>query len=124
MFSVTLCDFCGICGVRFHMQIVVTGRHFQVTEAIKRYLETKVSRLERFGLKLVEAHVILTQEKYRHIAEVALMGKHLQFAAKEVTHDMYASIDQMFDTIWIQVERYHERLKSHRVKHPGNKTEA
>lgn len=98
------------------MEITVTGRHFDVTAAIKQYLEKKLSRLERFTLKLVEAHVMLTQEKYRHIAEVTLLGKRLRFTAKEVTHDMYASIDQLCDTIWLQVERYHERVKSHKTK--------
>lgn len=97
--------------------ITITGRHFVVTEPIKQYVYQKLERLlEKYPLKLVEAHVMLTQEKYRHTAETTLVGKHLRFTASERTEDMYASIDKLIDNIHKQLGRYHERIKTHRTK--------
>ena len=52
------------------MRIIITGRHIAVTAALKRYIETRLTRLERYGLKVGDVQVVLTVEKYRHAAEV------------------------------------------------------
>ena len=88
------------------MQITVTGRHMEVTEAIRDHAEEKITReLSEFP-RVQSVHVILTVEKYRHIAElVAQAPHHIHIEAKEESDDMYASIDRAVEKIEKQLHK-------------------
>jgi len=57
-------------------------------------------------------HVTVTVEKYRHIVEVDIQSHGATLHAKEETHDMYSSIDQVLDKIEIQAKRLKEKVKT------------
>ncbi|MDE3117900.1 MAG: ribosome-associated translation inhibitor RaiA, partial [Nitrospirota bacterium] len=77
------------------MQILITGRHVEVTPALRRYIEVRMKRVERFEAKLGDVQVILGVEKYRHTAEVILTLNGVAVQAKASTKEMYASIDEV-----------------------------
>ena len=52
--------------------VKVTGRHLAITDAINEYATRKIEGLHLDYPKIIEAHVILGVEKYRHWAEVVL----------------------------------------------------
>ena len=56
-----------------HPNVKVTGRHLQITDAIGDYVTRKIESLHLDYPKIIEAHVILEVEKYRHSAEVVLV---------------------------------------------------
>lgn len=99
------------------MEIDISGRHFQVTEPLKDYVTEKIEKLDKYRLKLESVHVILSVEKFRHIAEVTLLGKQLRFTAKEESVDMYAAFDKCFGNIQLQLRRKHDKVKDHKVRH-------
>ena len=67
------------------MRLTVVGRHFEVTEPIKKYVDKKLLKLDRFARKIKEAHVILEVQKIRHIAEITLYLKYAKITATEET---------------------------------------
>lgn len=92
------------------MKVYFTGRHFEVTKAIREFTMEKLSKVERFVENVMEAHVTLAIEKYRQIAEVTLKGKNATFSGKEVTQDMYTSIGAVLDKIEKQAKKHKEKL--------------
>ncbi len=98
------------------MEIDISGRHFQVAEALKDTITEKIEKLDKYRLKLESVHVILSVEKFRHIAEVTLLGKQLRFTAKEESVDMYAAFDKCFGNIQLQLRRKHDKVKDHKVR--------
>jgi putative sigma-54 modulation protein len=52
------------------MTIEYTGRHMTVTSQHKAQAEAGLERIGRVTRRCTSAHVILTEEKHRHIAEV------------------------------------------------------
>lgn len=96
------------------MRVMITGRHVQITDALRGYIETRMKRLERYGAKLGDAQVVVGVEKYRHTAEaiVTLNGTVIQ--GKSSTNEMYASIDQLLDKVSRQVRKRKEKLTSHK----------
>jgi putative sigma-54 modulation protein len=101
------------------LNLTVTGRHFDVTEALKNYVEEKLSRLQRYADDIISVHVILEMEKRDAIVEVNLVMKRCHINVKERNKDMYAAVDKAFDVVKKQVIRHEEKLKSHRVKKEG-----
>lgn len=103
------------------MQLTVVGRHFEVTEPIKQYVDKKLLRLERFASKIKEAHVILEVQKIRHIAEITLYLKYSKLTATEETQNMYASIDNAVANLRKQLVRLRDRIKTSRTKGAARK---
>ena len=101
-----------------HPPVKVTGRHLQITPAINDYVTKKIESLHLDYPKIIEAHVILEVEKYRHSAEVILVcSNHITIEAREQTNDMYAAIDAAVDKICRQMRKYKTRLmKRHRPR--------
>jgi putative sigma-54 modulation protein len=102
-----------------HPHVKVQGRHFHVTDAINDYVTRKIESLHLDYPKIIEAHVILEVEKYRHSAEVVLVcSNHITIEACEETNDMYAAIDQVVDKVARQMRKYKTRLmRKHRPRH-------
>ncbi len=101
-----------------HPPVKVTGRHLQITAAINDYCTKKIEGLHLDYPKIIEAHVILEVEKYRHSAEVVLVcSNHITIEACEETDDMYAAIDAVADKVARQMRKYKTRLmKQHRPR--------
>jgi putative sigma-54 modulation protein len=97
-----------------NLQINVTGRHISVTEPIKDYARKK---LESIGIdfpKVIDAHVILDVQKYRHICEIILTcANHIHIEAVEESENMYASIDVCVDKLARQMRKYKTKLQRH-----------
>ena len=103
------------------MKVIITGRHIEITNPIKSYVEKKMQRLEKFFNHILEIHVILTTEKHRQIAEVTINANGLKIASQEETTDIYASIDSIVDKLERKLNRYKERITKHRKKSRGSK---
>ena len=101
-----------------HPPVKVTGRHLQITPAISDYVTRKIESLHLDYPKIIEAHMILEVEKYRHTAEAILVcSNHITIEAREETSDMYAAIDAVVDKIARQMRKYKTRLmKKHRPR--------
>src|SRR5438132_13598967 len=53
------------------MQLELTGRHLDITQALRRLVTTKITKLERvLNDSAVSAHVVLAREKHRHLTEI------------------------------------------------------
>ncbi len=93
------------------MQVRITGRNIQLTEAMKNYVDKKIKRLEKYLDEPINIQVILNVEKFRQIAEVNISSKSGSFYGSEESHDIYASIDMVMDKLEEQVRRRKEKIQ-------------
>lgn len=96
------------------MNIIVTGRHLDVTPALKDYVEKKVGRVNRYLSNISEAVVTISVEKYRHKVEVLLKVNGVLIQAEGITSEVYSSIDEVAEKLGRQIKKYKEKLVSHR----------
>ncbi len=96
------------------MNIIVNGRHLEVTPALKNYSEEKIRKFEKFLPDGADAIVTLSVEKYRHKAEVLLKTNGVLIQAESVTGEIYSSIDEVSEKLDRQVKKYKEKHSSYR----------
>jgi putative sigma-54 modulation protein len=97
------------------MNVIVSGRHLEITPALKSYAEEKVKKFERYLSDISEAIVTLSiEKKYRHKAEVLLKANGVLIQAEGVTAEIYSSIDEVSEKLERQVKKYKEKLQSFR----------
>ncbi len=94
------------------MQVHITARHINLTEAIGDYLNKKVNKLERHFDHLVWANAILWVEKHRHLAELVIHSPLHTLRAKEEAADLYAAIDLVVEKIEKQLKKIKEKRSS------------
>ena len=95
------------------MQLRVKGRGVEVTDALRSYAEKRLGRLER-QLPDPQIELQLSAEnnpsiRDSHVAEATVRTKGPVLRARESSHDMRASIDQLVDKLERQVTRYREK---------------
>jgi len=97
------------------MQVIVTGHHLEITEALKTHVDAKFEKLARHFDNVTDVHVILSVEKLSHKAEATLQisGAKL-FAEDHQEEDMYSAIDNMVDKLDRQITKHKEKTNSHR----------
>ncbi|MCB2190390.1 MAG: ribosome-associated translation inhibitor RaiA [Deltaproteobacteria bacterium] len=93
------------------MQIQVTFRHVDASEAVKEYAREKVGKLQKYLDGPLEASVTLSVEKHRHLAEVNIIASGLKIHGSETTGDLYSAIDLVMDKLEKQIRRYRDKLK-------------
>ncbi len=99
------------------MQLAVTFRHMDATEALKEYAHDKVERIKKYFPSPIKAHVVLGCDRgYNHIADVMItLHNGIVIKGEETTEDMYSSIDLVMAKIERQCRRYKEKLQDHRA---------
>jgi putative sigma-54 modulation protein len=95
----------------------ITGRHMDVTSALKRYIRSRFERLERYDVSPDRLEIVLSVTKHQHAAEVVCSIRGKRFQAKTSTTEMYATVDQLADRLDKQIRKYKER----RIAHKGRK---
>jgi len=98
------------------MDISVTFRHMKPTESIRIYAEGKVSKIKKYLDAPIEAHVVLSVEKFRHIADVTLSVNGVLIKGIEETDDMYSAIDQVMDKLETQVKKSRSKIRNRRTE--------
>ncbi len=94
------------------MDVIVRGKNFDVTEALKDHVTRKLSKMEKFFERNdVTAHAMLTVEKERQIIEVTVPIEGLLLRGEEASPDMYASVDRVVDKLERQINKYKARVK-------------
>ena len=104
------------------MQIAVTFRHMDTDEGVKDYIKGKVQRLEKYIESVQEVHVVLSGEKFRHIAEITIIGNGLTLNSQGKNNDLYKAIDQMIEKIERQIRERRGKLRRKRPTSSPSKT--
>jgi putative sigma-54 modulation protein len=100
------------------MQISLTAKKIDLTPEIRDYAEEKIGKLDKFLEGIMEAHILLRVEKHRHIAEITLHAKQVDFTGKENNEDLYSAIDRASEKLERQLRKYKTRTLSRRKAKP------
>ena len=93
------------------MDITITGKNMEVSDYLKGLVDKKVGKLKKYFKPSTTAHVTLSIEKSRHIAEVTIPFDGIMMRGEESATDMYAAIDGALTKIEHQIMKHRTNLE-------------
>lgn len=97
------------------MNTNVSFRHMESSPALRDYATGKLERVVgKYVHGKVDADVVMSVEKFWHIANFTLQIKNLTIKGQERSEDMYSSIDLALAKIEKQLRRHKDRLRDHK----------
>jgi ribosome hibernation promoting factor len=98
------------------MEITIKGRHWKPTPAFREYAIGQIERLTRFYPAMIRAELVVTQEGYRHHAELRLHGNALDLLTKAVESDPRASLDAVLTKVERALLKQKGKLKDRKKR--------
>lgn len=101
------------------MKFEYTGRHLEVTPAMRSHVEEHFDRIGHlFDRDDNHAHIIIEVEHAMHYSEIVVKGRNQVLTAKSASEDMYQSLSQTIARIEKQALKLKNKIidKSHRAK--------
>jgi len=98
------------------MEITVSGKHVDITDAIHAYAVQKVSKLDKYFDQIQRVEVIAdkTQANQYEVEAIVHVGHHEPFIAKNKDEDLYAAIDQAQNKLERQLSEHKKKVKNHK----------
>ncbi len=97
------------------MQTSVNFKNIDSSDNLSQYVSHKLDKFDRFLDNPAEASVVLSVEKFRHIAEINIVGDRLNIYGKEETVDMYSAIDMVLDKLEKQIKKNKDKTRERRT---------
>ncbi len=116
----------------YKMNRSITGRHFELTEPIKGYIDAALDGLEKYNLDIISANVVISgdmkngKKGFSTEFVVNLKDKNTVVITQK-DKDVYAAIDLASDRLKKSLRRYADKIKDHQVtslKELGSEAEA
>ncbi len=101
------------------MKIEFTGRQVQVPPEIQRLAQRKLEKLAKVLPGITRAHVIVTRDKHRHVAEVSVHSPRLKLTVQEEGNDLGASLANVIDRLARQAQRQREKRRERKRRAPA-----
>src|SRR3546814_9615028 len=104
------------------MNLSISGRHLEVTPAIREYVTNKMARVSRHFDNVIDTQVILSIDRLKHTAEVTMRLRGKDIHCEAVDENLYSAIDLLADKIDRQVIKYQNKMQNH-AHEPVNRQE-
>jgi putative sigma-54 modulation protein len=103
------------------MNVEYTGRHYDVTPAIRKEVETGLTKIRKILGDRFETKVILAVEKHRHKAEITISPRNGPLVGLAQAKDMAIAVNEALDHLEKQAVKYKTRWE--KKKRQARKTE-
>ena len=95
------------------MNLSITGRHLDITPAIREYVTNKLARVSRHFDNVIDTQVILSIDRLNHTADITMRRRGKDIHGQATDENRYAAIDLLVDKIDRQVIKYKTKVQNH-----------
>ncbi len=97
------------------MQVRISTRHGELSQATQEKITTKVEKLQRYFERLTSIDVTVDLTKADEpVIEVLVSAEHKNdFVAKDSSKDMFGSLDTIISKLEQQIKKYKEKIQNH-----------
>ena len=94
------------------MDVEYTGRHYEVTPAIRKSVETGLAKIRKILGDKFDSKVILAVEKHRHKAEITISSRNGPLVGVAQANDMGIAVNEALEHLEKQAVKYKTRWRS------------
>jgi putative sigma-54 modulation protein len=87
----------------------MTARHCELDPELRLFAQNRIEKLAKFARDIMEVHLVVSAEKYRHSAEITLRLKGREIVSREQAIDAKAAVDLAADRLEQQMRRFKEK---------------
>ncbi len=91
------------------MNLKLTGNHVEITDPMREYVISKISKITRHFDHVIDVSVILSVDKLKQKAEANVHIRGKDIFVETDSEDMYASIDNLVDKLDRQILKHKEK---------------
>ncbi|OGR27213.1 MAG: ribosomal subunit interface protein [Desulfobacterales bacterium RIFOXYA12_FULL_46_15] len=96
------------------MQISITFKAMNSSDALKSHIHEKFEKLDKMLDSDADAHIVLSVEKLRNIADINMTCDKIKIhATEEADNNMYAAIDALSEKVKVQIRKYKDKQRRH-----------
>ncbi len=107
------------------MQVKISGKHMQLSEAIEQYASKKTDKFPRYFNRVQRVEVIIDKVKNGYTVEIITDVEHHEPFVATCTHeDLYACLDVGIDRSLRQLKDHKSRLRDNKHHTPIGGNEA
>ena len=101
------------------MNINLTGRHLEITPAIREHVTSKLAKIKRHFENLIDINVILSVDKLKQKAEATVHMSGKTVFAETDDSNLYVAIDNLVDLLDRQVLKHKDKNSARRHDDTG-----
>ncbi|MEJ7628726.1 MAG: ribosome-associated translation inhibitor RaiA [Nocardioidaceae bacterium] len=105
------------------MEVVVKGRHFEVSDRFRAHVEEKLSRLEKYDQRIIRVDVEVCKEANPRLAEqsvrveITIRSRGPVIRAEAAAEDAMTALDKSVARLSAQARKAADRRRIHRGNH-------
>jgi ribosomal subunit interface protein len=102
-----------------HVEIVVKGRHCEVSDRFRSHVEEKIARLEKYDHKIIRVDVEVSKEANPRMAdqatmvEITIRRRGPVVRAEAAAEDKMSALDKALDRLQAQIRKAADRRRVH-----------
>lgn len=96
--------------------IFIIAKNFELTEPIKKYIWSKLAKIEKFHQHIYSMHVSLEIQRLEHTAVIVCHFNHFKLKVEARSTDIYASIDRAIDDMEKLFSRWKSKIQDYTKK--------
>jgi len=102
----------------------VHAHHCELEPALREHIDDKVDNLSRIWPRIDDAHVRMTNERGRYVAEITLISGGMITRAEELADNPRLAFDNAIDKLERQLQRYKKKMQARERHHDNRDTES
>jgi ribosomal subunit interface protein len=101
------------------VEIVVKGRHCELSDRFRRHVEEKLTRLEKFNQRIIRVDVEVTQESSPKLTsetvcvEITIRSRGPIMRSEACAEDKLSALDKALERLVAQARKAHDRRRVH-----------
>ena len=106
------------------MNLSMTGRGVDLSEAMKNQITGAVESFEKYNLDIISANVIISSSTKKNktginVEFVLNLPNKNTIVINQLDKDAYAAVDISIDRVQKALRRHHDKIKSHKAERPS-----
>jgi putative sigma-54 modulation protein len=97
------------------MNIVLTAKNFEITDALREYIEKRLNILDKFSNYIISVDLTMEEQRSRYSGTLVVKVKGQTLTVKSTEKDPYILVDSIKDRIKHQLVKYEEKLQGRRA---------